>query len=646
MSGIPISSHDPVTDYATKVVSGEILAGKYVRLACERHLSDLKRDDLVWDLKAAQHHLKFFPHVLRLAFREEPYVRPFKLLPHQEFVQGCLFGWRKKNPDGSVGYRRFQYAFLEIAKGSGKSPEAAGTAIYMAMADGEPQAECYFASGDKDQAMIAFQAAVSMREISPELEKRLAKSGIKPCWQLTYTYPQRDSERRFLGSFLKPISSDSTQSGPRPHFVCFDELHEITKTAVVDMMRKATGKNRAQPLIYEITNSGVDRTSICFQHRDQAIKMLEGSLPNDSLFAFICGLDEGDGIAAHCICGKSSTWDRRITCPCCGDLPSEIDGSPQDSMTYLLAHPEIWEKANPGLPYGVPDYGYIRQQINDAIGLPSQRNLVLRLHFCVWTDSVTIWIPDEIWMSGADSSLAEMVDHPVHGSITKLERDLLGKRCYGGIDLARSNDWSALFLIFPDEESAPDPNDQMFDLLEWYWIDEETYKERAKNYKLMEEWRRQNFFSVYPGAVFNPARIQEHILEKISNRYVIDGIAYDRTFAHQVVTNLSEAGLTMVEWPQTAWFMGAAVSEVARRSRAKLYRHRGHPVTRWQLQNVALETDAGGLSRIDRRRSKDKVDGPQSLGMGHAWMMRAYTGKKKESVYETRGPIVIDDVYF
>ena len=62
---------------------------------------------------------------------------------------------------------------------------------------------------------------------------------------------------------------------------------------MVDVLETATGARR-QPLIFEITTAGYDRHSICFEHHDYAIKLLEGTLQDDSWFAFIAAADEGD----------------------------------------------------------------------------------------------------------------------------------------------------------------------------------------------------------------------------------------------------------------------------------------------------------------------------------------------------------------
>src|SRR5919108_3540463 len=122
------SSRDPVERYARRVVVGMVIAGPLVRLAAKRHLADLERGPdrgLDWDREAAQRAIDFFPAVLRLNGGEHE-GKPFVLHESQEFIVGNLFGW--KGPDG---FRRFRVAFVEIGKGNGKSPLAAGIGLFM-----------------------------------------------------------------------------------------------------------------------------------------------------------------------------------------------------------------------------------------------------------------------------------------------------------------------------------------------------------------------------------------------------------------------------------------------------------------------------------------------------------------------------------
>jgi len=168
------SSTDPVTAYARSVVDGKFVAGPHVRDACKRHLDDLEKGaarGLFFNVELAERAISFYRDVLRLNGGEYE-GQPYELLDWQQFIVGSLFGWI-----GADGYRRFRSCYVETAKGSGKSPLAAGVGLYGMMADGEAGAEIYAAATKKDQAMILFRDAVAMVNLSPELSSRVTKSG-------------------------------------------------------------------------------------------------------------------------------------------------------------------------------------------------------------------------------------------------------------------------------------------------------------------------------------------------------------------------------------------------------------------------------------------------------------------------------------
>jgi phage terminase large subunit-like protein len=271
---------DRATAYADDVLAGRIVAGPYVRAACQRHRRDLEtgaRRGLTWDIEAGRRAIGFFENVLRLAGGEHE-GKPFHLEPWQCFTVGSLFAWRRVD-----GTRRFRVAFVEAGKGCGKSPLAAGIGTYLMMSDREPRAEIYAAASKKDQAMVLFRDAVAMVKQSPALKKRLVFSGgAGREWNIAYL--QADS-------FFRPISSDDKQSGPRPHCALLDEIHEHPDNTMVEMLR-AGFKGRRQPLQFMITNSGVDRTSVCYQYHDYACKVAAGELQDDSFFSYVCALDQ------------------------------------------------------------------------------------------------------------------------------------------------------------------------------------------------------------------------------------------------------------------------------------------------------------------------------------------------------------------
>ena len=291
------SSADRATSYAEAVVAGEIVAGPHVRNACRRHLDDLKRDDVRYDAEAAARVLRFFETKLRLSegqFED----RPFQAAPSQAFIIGSIFGWKKLD-----GTRRFRRAYIEQGKGNGKSPLAGGIGLYGMTADGESGAEVYSAGATKEQAAVLFRDAVKMVRKSPDLNRVVRASGGEGrVYNLAYLK---------RSSFFRPVSRETkkTGSGPRPHFALVDELHEHADAGILNILERGF-KFRRQPLVLMITNSGSDRTSVCWAEHEQAIKVAAGnrdakdgdahylgevlSIEADSTFSYVCALDPGD----------------------------------------------------------------------------------------------------------------------------------------------------------------------------------------------------------------------------------------------------------------------------------------------------------------------------------------------------------------
>ena len=387
----PPAISDAATQYAREVVSGKRIAGPHVRGQCARHLRDIEdghKRGLVWNVEESEKAQGFYADVLKLNGGDFE-GKPFELLPWQKFVVGSLFGWK-----GADGYRRFRVAYVETAKGSGKSPLAAGIGMKGLVADNEPRAEVYSAATKKDQAMILYRDAVAMVDQSPELSKRLTKSGTgERCWNLAYMAQ---------GAFFRPISSDDGQSGPRPHIGLIDELHEHKTNTVVEMMRAGT-KSRRQALIFMITNAGHSRMGPCWSYHEYGAKVAAGELEDDAFFPFVCGLDELDDPFSDESC---------------------------------------WPKANPSLQDAdLPGMKYIREQVVESKGMPSKEAIVRRLNFCQWTDAESPWISGEVW----------------RGAQREFDwQDLRGRRAVAGLDLSSTTDLTALvFLVEPETDGEP-----------------------------------------------------------------------------------------------------------------------------------------------------------------------------------------------
>lgn len=467
-----------VDQYAERVHEGAIVAGPFVRLACDRHLADRRAAakkaghplGLFFHEPAANHIIDFFEGVLRLPDTLDAAGDPipFLLTPANTFIVGSIFGW--KMPDG---WRRYREAYVEEGKGNAKTPLAAGIGLYGLTMDGEQAAEIYSVASGIDQARICWLDADRMVEASPELSQLIHRGKDNLAYAATY-------------SWFRPLSKEKRgKSGPRPHMVFFDEEHEYADAVNVNKMR-AGMKRRMQPLSLGITNSGYDRTSICWQHHEHARKMLEGIVDDQRSFAYVCALDKDD-----------------------------------DPLT----DESCWPKANPNLGIVIqPDY--LRRQVVNARNIPSETNTVLRLNFCVWTSSHT-----PAWDMGKWRDAGER--------LTFTDADLLGCPCYGGLDLGQNDDFAAWVRLW----DLPG----FYAVKARFWLPRAAllkYPDRP-----YAEWERAGLLEVTEGNTTDLDLIEDAVLEDARTDGVLE-IAYDKRFANQLALHLQGAGLTMVDTPQ------------------------------------------------------------------------------------------------
>ncbi len=593
------SADDRVAAFAHAVLDGHIVAGPDVRNACSRHLRDIELGPsrgLVWDQASADRAIGFFEDVLCLNGGDYEGM-PFFLAPWQAFVVGSLFGWMTVD-----GYRRFRLAYIETGKGSGKSPLVAGIGLYGLVSDGERRAEIYAAATKRDQAMILFRDAVSMVNMSPSMASRIVQSGRdEKVWNLYYPN---------TNSFFRPISSDEGQSGPRPHIGLLDEVHEHKTATAVNMMRAGT-KNRRKALVVMITNSGSDKKTVCGQYHDLGVRLCEGVEEDDSFFAFICSLDEGD------------------------------DPFKDESC---------WPKVNPSLDFiaegqsdGIPGRKYLREQVQSARGLPAQESVVRRLNFCEWTQAESPWISWEVW-----SQAAERV--PM--------RILRDRPCVAGLDLSSTTDLTAFMLLF--YPTAIDPH---WRLLSYFWIPDHDLSGREKRDKVPYSlWVKKKQLETTPGRAISKLHVLRR-LQTICAYFDVRKIAYDRWRIEDLKQLMVEHDIElpeMVPFGQGFKEMGPAVDEFERRllglpykpdedvvldlspddyevisevSDIETLRHDDNPVTTWCAGNAVIVSDPAGNRKADKAKATGRIDGIVAALMATGLSGTAIEGSGK-SIYD------------
>ena len=344
---------DCVTRYARDIVAGRIPSGKLQRLACKRHLDDLKRFNTkksayYWDETFAAQKLAFFPQLVH--WRGALAGEPFELMPWQMFVAGSLFGWFKR--DDSY---RFETAYVSVPKKSGKSVFMGAVALLRGFFDGEAGSEVYSIATTREQANIVWREAFELqrRSQNPLVKRLKVFEGVKNI---------HDDVTR---SKFQPLSADKDSGdGVNPYCLIADEVHRYKSAELLNMLKESM-KTRRNKLVLEITTAGWDRNSMCYEHDEYSQKILTRTSENEEWFAFICRADDED----------RDEWD----------------------------DPEVWAKANPS--FGICIQGRdIQTTVQEISGIPSMMNDFLRYRLNIWTEQAERAIDLPRWVASGEGS--------------------------------------------------------------------------------------------------------------------------------------------------------------------------------------------------------------------------------------------------
>ncbi len=468
--------------------------------------------------------------------------KPFIPLPWQrDDVLMPIFGWQEPS-----GCRRYRVAYIEVPKKNGKSGLCSGIAVYLLGGDGERGAQVYCVAASRDQAGIVYREASAMAQASPLLKGLVVPSdSIK-----NLALPSR-------GSFLRAISRESfTAEGLNIHGLIFDELHAQKSRDLWDAL-KYGGAARRQPLNVSITTAGFDRHSICHEQHQKALGILDGTIEDDSFFAYVRAAGEKDD------------WKS----------------------------PETWRKANPSLGVTIRESDFARecQEAQESI---AKENVFKRYRLNIWTQQATRWLKMEQW----DSCSGDLRPD-----------DLQGKKCFAGLDLASTKDVAALVLVFP--------LGNLFAVLPFFWVPEVSAEKRQRNDGVKYlTWAKAGLLELTPGEAIDTDYIRTR-LNLLAAEYQIEKIGVDRWNAMDLIKNLKADGFNLEGFGQGFKSMTGPTKELEKLVIGRRLVHWGNPVLRWMAGNVSVETDAAANLKPSKEKSSEKIDGIvatiMALGM---WM--------------------------
>lgn len=365
-----------------------------------------------------------------------------------------------------------------------------------------------------------------------------------------------ESQKRIVhrksGSFCRAISAEAySKHGFNASVVIYDELHCAPNRDLWDVL-VTSQSTRREPLMIAISTAGYDRHSILWELYSHAKRVLENPSLDPTFLPIIY------------------------------EAPKDADWTDEN----------VWKRANPALG-DFRSLDEMRTFAARAKEIPALENTFRRLYLNQWTEQAERWIQMPAW-----DACRVVIDR----------RMLRGRRCYIGMDLSSTRDLTAIVAVFPDEDG--------FDVLCQFFVPHESIKERSNRDRVpYDQWGREGVLTVTPGPVVDYEAVRQ-ALKDWGAEFSVQSIAFDPWNATDLVTRLQEQdGFTCVQMRQGFASLSAPTKSLEKAILSKTLRHDGHPILRWNISNVSVESDPTGNLKLSKKVSTERIDGVAALVM-------------------------------
>ena len=527
-----------IIKYNDAIQSGKIIAGEKIKKIYKQLAKDCKRKKgFHFDIDRASRVIYFVETFCRQS--KGDMGKPIKLELFQKAALQAIFGFVDDE-----GRRKYNEVLWIMARKNGKSCLLSAVGLYMMLGDKEGGAEVDCVASKKDQAKIVFDEARNMVSQSPYLTKYIKKR-------------RTDMYSPYNFGVFQPLSSDSnTLDGLNPHCGIIDELHSIKDRNIYDVVKQGMSA-RKQPLLFQITTSGMNRETIYDAQYEYAEKVLNGDVPDEHFLPLIYELD------------SSSEW----------------------------TDPEKWVKANPGLG-PIKSIKTLTENVEKAKNDIAFRPTVLTKDFNLKNVSADTWLT---WEQLDNEETFEM-------------DDIVNTYALGGCDLSATTDLTCATLLIRKR------NDEKLYVLQHYFLPQEridkleatTTKEAP--YKI---WADRGLLTLCQGSMVNYADVTAWF-RKMRDEYRIDmwRCGYDRAlagywaeemcqvFGDSVMEKVVQGPLT---WTAPMKELGAMLSD-------KMINYNNNPMLKWCLSNTGVKA-TGTVEAIQpvKIQQNRRIDGMVSL---------------------------------
>ena len=528
-----------IVKYWQQIDSGKVLVSEKIRRVYKQLAADSKkkRGKYLFDIEKAARPIYFVETFCRQS--KGDMGKPIKLELFQKAALQAIFGFVDKD-----GYRKYTEVLWIMARKNGKSCLLSAIGLYMMLGDREGGAEVDCVASKKDQAKIVFEEARNMVIQSPYLAKYIKK-------RRTDMYSPSN-----FGVF-QPLSSDSnTLDGLNPHCGIIDELHSIKDRNIYDVVKQGMSA-RKQPMLFQITTSGMNRETIYDAQYEYAEKVLNGDITDEHFLALIYELD------------SSEEWTDE----------------------------DKWIKANPGLG-PIKSKKTLKDNVEKAKNDLAFRPTVLTKDFNLKNVSADTWLT---W---------EQLDNEETFDISEVENTY----ALGGCDLSATTDLTCATLLIRKR------NDPKIYVLQHYFLPMariERLEATTSKEAPYKAWEERGLITFCQGNMVNYADVTAWF-QKMRDEHRIDmwRCGYDRAlagyWAEEMAQTFGDSVMEKVAQGPITWT--APMKELGAMLTDKVINYNNNPMLKWCLSNTGVKV-AGTLDSIQpvKIQQNRRIDGMVSL---------------------------------
>src|SRR5690606_15264475 len=181
--------------------------------------------------------------------------------------------------------------------------------------------------------------------------------------------------------------------------------------------------------------------------------------------------------------------------------------------------------------------------------------------------------------------------------------ELVGKRCYPGLDLSSTTDITGAVYLFPPQEGIPD-----WRFIQDAWIPEDNMRERVNRDRVpYDKWVNQKYLHATPGDVVDYDFVEAKILAA-NKQYDIHTLGTDPWNSRMLTQRLMRQGVNVIEIAQNMAQMSPAMKMIEQLMKRGMMSHEKNPLARWCWGNVVVAVDGNENIKPMKNKSKERID--------------------------------------